>query len=435
MPPAHIRLPHAGRDHTVATPLFVAVWRVIVDAFAGGPADWRTLALPRHHRRCTLAQQLSADRALSLDVLLRLLAPPSYRNTMQATGQFMAANGDVVQDDETRTASGRTVKAARLSSAALAAWDELPEQERERQLLVACALIDADVEAETDGRAELLGLEITEPAPRPLATAPASSPSQTRADFVRVLVEWIEREPFQPRYRRKSFGPPVVGWGSRLAAYFWPTPAVGFAQTARTLAPLLAEAKRLADALGDDDWSEADGRGAVAFAQAVFSWGGVPQPKPAPATVAAVFRSALTGREHAGAPMNSGWTKVAAFATAHLESEAEGVVPQVIWDSRVATAVTFRLDELLHRAERRDPRVLFPGVGTVSGRGGTRPRSLLLRWPSGYGRWDAQFAGSELVASVRDRLNESGSVMAEPDGGTAPWSVRGVEMVLFMDGY
>ena len=47
--------------------------------------------------------------------------------------------------------------------------------------------------------------------------------------------------------------------------------------------------------------------------------------------------------------MNSGWTKVAAFASAHLES-VPGRHPQVIFDSRVATAILSRLDSLLAKA-------------------------------------------------------------------------------------
>jgi hypothetical protein len=95
--------------------------------------------------------------------------------------------------------------------------------------------------------------------------------------------------------------------------------------------------------------------------------------------------------------MNSGWTKVAAFATVHLE-EMESGRPQVIWDSRVATAVISRLDRVVPQdAQLAD---LFPGLGTVLGRGGTRPRGLSRKWPSGYGTWRGQVAGSKIVRDI-----------------------------------
>jgi hypothetical protein len=82
------------------------------------------------------------------------------------------------------------------------------------------------------------------------------------------------------------------------------------------------------------------------------------------------------------------------------------------------------------------PADLFPGIGTVAGQGGTRPRALTRRWPSSYGKWSGQVAGSALVRDIRDILNRGDyPKMPLPDGGVGPWTTRGVEMVLFMDGY
>ena len=66
----------------------------------------------------------------------------------------------------------------------------------------------------------------------------------------------------------------------------------------------------------------------------------------------------------------------------------------------------------------------------------------MLTWPNGYRSWRAQLAASALVAEVRDILNANSKEYGEMPqldpraseiGG--PWTVRGVEMVLFMDGY
>lgn len=52
--------------------------------------------------------------------------------------------------------------------------------------------------------------------------------------------------------------------------------------------------------------------------------------------------------------MNSGWTKVAAMATAFLEGEPDRA-PHVIWDSRVSTAIVWRLDRMLAKIPGVDP--------------------------------------------------------------------------------
>jgi hypothetical protein len=178
-------------------------------------------------------------------------------------------------------------------------------------------------------------------------------------------------------------------------------------------------------------WSLREEKDAVEVAVAIHRWGGVTQPAFGAQDVRSVIESALSGEP--GGPMNSGWTKVAALATDWLERE-EGRSPQVIWDSRVATSLTWRVDQLLS-ATGIDPRKALPSVGKVAGRGGTRPRPLLLDWPNAYGSWAGQFAGSALVSEIRDELNRQGMQMPLPGGGSSAWTLRGTEQVLFMDGY
>lgn len=254
---------------------------------------------------------------------------------------------------------------------------------------------------------------------------------------VKSLVRGIQEEPYQPVYRKKRFGAPVCGWDARLEAYFWPRPLFDYSHTCLAMQTIMAKAGALAESLVDKgEWSEAEGIMAVELANAIFTWGDVPQ-KPAtvtPSSVKSVFQAALANNAKARSYMNSGWTKVAAFATAHLEQDLQRH-PQAIWDSRVATAIISRLDAQLEGEDV--PVTLFPGVGTVPGRGGTRPRKLAKRWPSGYRTWSGQIAGSALVRQIRDILNRDNGYpkMPLPEGGVGPWTTRGVEMVLFMDGY
>lgn len=260
-------------------------------------------------------------------------------------------------------------------------------------------------------------------------------PLNSRRDIVEAIVANIQEEEFEPKYRRKSLGTSkkVEGWDQRLLAYYWPKPTSGYEVTTQALTHLLAEGERLARALDRGEWTEDEQTAAVKFANDVFIWGSVDQDPGTvtPVTVLAAFKSALDNEQASGALMNSGWTKVAAFASAHLEN-IEGGKPHVIWDSRVAASLITRLVNL--DADAR----LFPHIGTVPGRGGTRPRDLKGKWRGGYQKWSCQIHGSALVREMRDVLNADPNrypQMPLPGNASGKWTTRGVEMVLFMDGY
>ena len=251
-----------------------------------------------------------------------------------------------------------------------------------------------------------------------------------RQILIAHLVEWIEIDPFSQFYRLREYGAPVAGWNARLSAYFWPSPQNGFAKAMDDLARLTRLGQRVAQA--QRPWDEATALEAVAFAKEVLKWGGVPQRSVTPVIVDAVIQAALT--RHAGtAPMNSGWTKVAAFATAYLEEEGRATA---IWDSRVSWSLVRRIDHLLACAGWKQVPVWLPDLGKVGGRGGTRwSKPLSLRWPIGYANWPAHFAATALVSDIRDYLNSSGRTAPSVSGGSTAWTTRTVEMVLFMDGY
>src|SRR5690606_22680933 len=124
---------------------------------------------------------------------------------------------------------------------------------------------------------------------------------------------------------------------------------------------------------------------AAELAYSMLEWGRVTRQKEfSPDTVERVFRRAL-GVSSLWAPMSSGWSKVAALATAYLEGSSEGA-PHVIWDSRVSSSLVRRLDTMLAEL-RLDPKALFPGIGAVAGRGGSRAQGLKtqLKWAHAYG--------------------------------------------------
>lgn len=198
--------------------------------------------------------------------------------------------------------------------------------------------------------------------------------------LARALVEWIARDPFRAVSKKRNFAGGVVkGWPERLREYAWQNR--DYAETERHLKPLLAEAENLAVGLEDaGEWAPEEAERAVRTAANIFEWGGGrPRTGPSPGDVRNVFLNALRGRVLEKAPMSSSWSKVAAFATAHLEGD-EDRHPQAIWDSRVSTAVVSRFDQMLATVgATKIPSELQP-IAVMSSRpgSGTRPRSLTL---------------------------------------------------------
>lgn len=421
-----ISLVHTGEN--IPLTLLLALWHEMTLEWLPAEIAPMRLAMPLLNSAVSLHVLLERrtvmprGAAYSLDVACRIASRRC--DTMQTTSQFFAANERWLRKLE-RSPSLRVNHAA-LTDESQSVWEQLTPAEREAAIGAARRVLEADIESGADICA------VVPPAPQPPVERPSIAAED---DLAAALVAQIHAQPFQAHYRRKPHGPAQQGWPARLQGYFWPMPSQGYRQVSAALADLLTDAEALARALAHAPWGHAQQQQAVALALRIFEWGGVAQD---PATVTAenvmhVFGDALANNARSTAPMNSGWTKVAAFATAHLEADG---LPQVIWDSRVATALIGRLDTLLPASRLPSDAALC--IGTVPGRGGTRPRPLARKWPAGYQRWDTQVAGSMLVRRMRDVLNDPTRAypdMPLPAGGSGAWTTRGVEMVLFMDGY
>lgn len=245
-------------------------------------------------------------------------------------------------------------------------------------------------------------------------------------DLINQLVSGVSETTFQPRYRRVAVGQPVCGWGARLETYFWPKPQMGFRQTVDKLRPLIECGAELAEAY--PHWTAAHEEEAVQFTSHVFRWGRVRPEWIDAAQVYRVFGAALCG-EPADAPMSSGWTKVAALATSHLESEDRA---HVIYDSRISQSMLRWIERILTRNGIAGiPDYLH--LGRIPGRGGTLAAvNYGFNWPYADGQWDYQVAASAFVRKIRNELNRQDIPCPAPIG--PKWTVRSVEMVLFMDG-
>lgn len=238
-------------------------------------------------------------------------------------------------------------------------------------------------------------------------------------------------------------------WSDRVLAYHWD--GDGYQELATRLTPILSDSRHLALTLNErSSWDAEEQRLAVDLTHRVFAWGRVRSRNPIEASqVQAVFASALqgagapAGRIAGEAPWSSGWTKVAAFATAHLDHHAHiAGYPQVIWDSRVANAVRKLVDAAEGQLLPSIMAQLKADLRQIHGRGGER-KGLTLSggWAFAHTlaqKWTAQRAGSNLIGQLRDALNEAperfgrmpGSMHAE-----GRWTSWGVGLALFVEGY
>ena len=264
-----------------------------------------------------------------------------------------------------------------------------------------------------------------------------------RNELLAQLVGDIHNQEFQAHDRGRRYGSPIRGWDERLGAYFWPTPDSGWETVSNEVDCIVDQGRAIVEVVNSSKNFSLEQEGeAVLWANEVFAWGHVPQRNVTWQKVRACIAAALSGNVNSDAPMNSGWTKVAAFTSAIAEKyhlAREDVVQIAIWDSRVAASIIRRLDCLI--PDGMTPLQLFPGIGKVPDRSGARPGILRHKWPNGYQSWKAQIAGSKLLESLRDILNSSSEngqqfpQMPLSDDKCDPWTIRGVEMVLFMDGY
>lgn len=429
--------PHAN-GHTVADDDFRVAWRELCSRF---PVDPVTLELPRLSRRVPIVEMEVSGQQRSLEYLCKLLVPNGYKGTAQATNTFLTRNSHVVRatlHPVRNPATTRDVKGVKLVG-------QIPA-------IVLATHIEARFEADGDlddneDYNAVVGLQALDGPPtqgdvvsHALAAIPAPpasiASSVPTSPYILEFIRDVHTEQYYPSYRGKHIPPgsPIVGWDDRLAAYFWPKPTDGLATNNAILKPLLTRAAKLAAQVATRAaWTPAEDADAQSLALAIFDWGGVPQKSSimTPANIRSVFDAAILGPPAPGTPMNSGWTKVAAFSTDHLPTADQ----HVIWDSRVSTSVVRRLDAIFQRHRLTVVPSLFRGIGLVNvGRGGSRPiraGQLGLRWINGYKSWSAQIAGSQFVREVCAGLN-AGVVHTSRCGR---WTIREVEMVLFMDGY
>ncbi|HEY9030719.1 MAG TPA: hypothetical protein VIM93_05105 [Kangiella sp.] len=435
-----------AEDFEISAGFFIAAWKVWFKRFSpthdAQRHAWKYGKMPIGLSDKSLSDLIRQDRRFTLEVLARMMVPWAYRNNAQVDDTFLRDHIDFLKQATIGYDSGSEEPAACLSDHALAFWDSMSFAEQDTYMNYAEARVQADIEVKSDDPVVLddQGIELIGE-----DTYPPYIPEKEADDleFVRALVRWIEDAPYQAYYLKKPAGEAVAGWHDRLLAYFWPKPRISYALHYAAVDPLSYRANELAKTLErgedwDDEWREM----AVKTVTELFNVSGTPQKEVTVDNIKKVIKAAINADANSDAKMNSGWTYLAALCTAHLEGQPDRL-PLISWNSRVASSVISRLDFLLAEAGVKELGNRFQNIGTVPGWGGTRPRQYTLQWPKGYRSWKTQIAGSKLANQIVHILNTETKpngekryrLMPLAGGGKGPWTVRGIQRVLFSDGY
>ncbi len=248
-----------------------------------------------------------------------------------------------------------------------------------------------------------------------------------------IIVRYIAEKPFQAFYRRQPLGSMKHGWGERLTSYYWPLPDRDWNITSGCVYSLSRQIQQATSRLvmRANDPIAADEL--LAAFKATCVWGGVRLPESDASKLAQEVHLALGAlsdgsKPPAGCRLNSAWTKLYAFA---LPDRC------VIYDSRVATALTSILDPVMNLVSGWAEWRPYTALGKINGRAGSRPRDLSWAWPNGYREWASQLAANRLCSEVLQEINRQAATKSDCQklNDPSPWTLREVEAVLFMEGY
>jgi hypothetical protein len=254
----------------------------------------------------------------------------------------------------------------------------------------------------------------------------------TRAEAIHRLIKQVQEHHFHHLYRNRRTGHHGLGWSGALGVYS-------------------LNSENAANPSGHFDWlqnqlvqiTNADGDGphqASEIANEILEWGGMSLRIHTRADVDLlnqVIAKAINWEWNNPAPMNSGWTKIAS-----IFGYPQG---NTIWDSRVSTAVCFRLACLFRDAghSAAHARQEFPGIGFIPGRS-ARASGRMARikeyWRSTYQQWSGHISGSLLMREIAEALiaqhvpcPQFGPAEDPHHPGNGNWTPWKVNMVFFAD--
>jgi len=253
-------------------------------------------------------------------------------------------------------------------------------------------------------------------------------------DPIEIIIQTIADKPYQRYFQKQRIWHPTKaanGWGERLLAYFWPT----IQDDWRADSEIIASFSKSAAIILGPTWNKNNPQCQIALKELfsdICTWGNVKLPETNEKTLAFEVDETLKLIKHEDIPdnarLNSAWTKLYAIIYPDLF---------IMNDSRVGTSISWILDPYMDDLIHSPSFIQYDALGhfNSAGRGGTRPRNLQYNWPSGYGKWSAQFAANRLCRAIRDKLNTLSEFRYRKANDNSKWELMEVEAVLFMDGY
>lgn len=255
------------------------------------------------------------------------------------------------------------------------------------------------------------------------------------------LASKISKTPFTYKPKRGDNTTSCTGWDQRLLGYRWKSKSNPFHDWDFIT--------KISDELSEysqkitlrQTVTPTDIKNTISNTINLFKWGGVIRRHESPSItdINNVMLTAVSYDDSYNAPLDSAWTKLAALSTSWKENDE--LPPQIIFDSRVSVSILNNLAQISQTDKSIEPLIYnlkTNGLGYVNGRGGNRANYVNVLqqkgWKSGYKKWKSQFIASRIANGIVHHLNKDYPPMPTPNG-LSRWTTRGVEMVLFMDGY
>jgi len=250
---------------------------------------------------------------------------------------------------------------------------------------------------------------------------PTTESGTIKDDIASRFVEYLRAKPFRLLLNTAAgqvWGAgPVVGWRNRLTAYEWG--GNNWATTEGILSGFAARLIQLENEVGGGGNQQQIEADLETVYNDIRAWG-----NPRGTDRSGPELLALLTPLWASQPItrvDSTLTKLYALARPD---------EYVMYDSRVATAILTIAEDLCRTDDKIE---VFRGeygcLGFCNVESGTRPRGYRFKWRNAYRVCAAQLEANDLCRRIVARLNRP-----QPEDG-APWTLREVEAVLFMEGY
>jgi hypothetical protein len=245
-----------------------------------------------------------------------------------------------------------------------------------------------------------------------------------------IVIEYIARLPFQMYDKNTdTLFPlsPVTGWTEKLKSYRWPSLSDGLENNNQKYTALRLQLQELdIENLHQAQYAK---KLHDIFFQICF-WNQLIMPENNPGILAREVREVVIRLQENEIPVgyriNVAWNRL----YAHLLPDKFAM-----YDSRISAALLTILDPFMNVLCRIPIWENYSFLGTIPGRGGSRPRKFSHKWKSGYGNWKTQISANKLLLDIQSRLNSEEERMNPLSGNNRIWTLREIEAVLFMHGY